>query len=572
MSNPIIEAIGPTRPKERPLAEIISDAVDAGLSDAEIKAAVARRKASAPPAFKLTDYAGENKAGPLSQGQQTADARLAADPLAEGDAVMEDPRWQRLTGNTPADAQERERQAQARGFAQFAVGQAIGPLVGGGLARAGASPAIANVAGGVATGAVPSAMAGNGPLEIAKDAAIGGALPAVGGMLSAAGRGVLGSHGAKARQRIEAAGGSVGVEDSGSGLPEFQGRGKITDADIGDVSREAARKLLAENDRRFDVEGRQPYRAATAEIEKGQGKNLVSIIPLRREMNRVAEDPSTDPGTRGFLRSQVAEMDAQFPIDNGRQYAPESWVNGKTSMLWERAKPGLPSGAGSVQDAKIGTVAAVGQKLREAGPYADANKRYAEAKGESGDFREALGLKRKPSPDENIDERRAANVLARRGQKTTTAGVQQGDKRLQELLDANPDLARVAEGPELLKAKADLQFRAGAPGHGGMLERIGIPGGSVIGATAGAAAGGAHGGIAGALLGLGTGLAAQNATPIAGRLLYNPAQAAVPTGEALSAAGPMAAQYAALKSNPILQAYLEAQQREKERADALNAQ
>lgn len=567
--NPIIEAIGPTRPKERPLAEIISDAVDAGLSDADIKAAVARRKATAPPAFALTDYAGENKAGPLAQATQAADARLAADPLAEGDVVLEDPRWQRLTGHTPADNQERERQAQARGFAQFAVGQAAGPLVGGGLQAAGMGAGLSNVAGGVAAGALPTAMAGGSPTDIIKDAAIGGALPAIGGALAGAGRGIQASRGAQARRLIESRGGSVGVEDSGSGLPEFQGRGKITDADIGDVSREAGRKLLAENDRRFDVEGRQPYRAATAEIDKGQGRNLASTIPLRREMIRVASDPSTDPATRNFLEGQVREMDAQFPIDNGRQYAPESWINGKTSMLWQRAKPGLPSGAGSVQDAKIGTVATVGQKLREAGPYADANRKYAEAKNDSGDFREALGLKRKPSPDENVDERRVANVLARRGQKTTTAGIQQGDERLQELLDANPELARVAEGPELLKAKADLQFRVGNPAHGGMLERIGLPGGALLGGLAADMAGG-HG-VKGAALGLLTGLTAQNATPIAGRLLYNPARAAVPAGEAIAGAGPLASQYAALASNPIIQAYLQAQQRDKERAAALNA-
>lgn len=558
MSNPIIEAIGPTRPKERPLAEIISDAVDAGLSDAEIKAAVAKRKAAMPPAYKPTQYAApENKAGPYTAEQQAADQRLAADPLAEGDAIMEDPRWQHLTHNTPADNQERERQQQARGFARFAVGQAVGPLVSGGLRAAGAGPALSNISAGMASGALPTAMAGGTPEEIVKDAAVGAALPAVGAAVTGLGKAVLGSRGAEARQLIESRGGNVGVRDSGSGLPEFEGKGKITDATIGDASREAAKKLLAENDRRFDVEGRQPYRAAVAEVDQGQGKNLVSVIPLRRAMIQMATDPSTDPGTANFLKSQVADMDAQFPLDNGRQYAPESWVNGKTSMLWDRARPGLPSGAGSVQDAKIGQVATVGQKLREAGPYADANKKYAEAKNASGDFREALGLKRKPSADENIDERRAANVLARRGQTTTTAGIQQGDKRLQELLDANPELARVADVPELLKAKADLQFGLGE--HGGFLKRL------------------TH------LSTLGVGL--QNVDPIAGRLLYTPARGAVPVGESISGVGQLSSQAPSVLGNPIIQAYIkahpgnpiteayrEAQQREALRAAALNAQ
>ncbi len=547
MSNPIIEAIGPTRPRgaARPLADIIGEAVDAGLSDAEIKAAVARRKAGAGPSFALTDYAPEDKAGPLSPQQQAADVALAKDPMAEGDPNINDQRWQHLTGNTPADKEEVDRQQSARGFAGFALGQLAGPLVGGGLASAGMRPGLANVVGGMASGALPTAAAGGTPAEIVKDAAIGAALPAVGGAMTAAGKGVLSSRGAQARQRIEKAGGTVGLRDSGSGLPEFAGRedAKITDADIGESARGAAKQLLAENDRRFDVEGRQPYKAARAEIDKGQGRNLVDVIPLRREMSRVAKDPSTDPATRNFLANQIAEMDAAYPMDNGRQHAPESWVNGKTAMLWNSAKPGLAPGSGSVRDAKIGEVATVGQRLREAGPYADANRKYADAKEASGDFREALGGNRKPSPDENINERRAANALARRGQSTTTAGIQNGDKRLQELLDANPELARIAEAPELLRAKADLQFGLG--GHGGLLDRV------VHAST--------------------MGMALHNAKPLAGRLLYEPAQAAVPTGEAIAGAGPLLAQQSALKNNPILALYMAAKKREEDRAEAINA-
>ncbi len=59
-------------------------------------------------------------------------------------------------------------------------------------------------------------------------------------------------------------------------------------------------------------------------------------------------------------------------------------------------------------------------------------------------------------------------------------------------------------------------------------------------------------------MGITSALAAQNATPIAGRLLYNPARAAVPAGQELT-------NFAA-KWNPIIQAYLAAQQRDQERA------
>lgn len=83
----------------------------------------------------LASYSNENKAGPLSQAQQSADYRLTRDPLAEGDADVSDPRWQRLTGNTPADQAEREQQAEARNFIQFAGAGAAGELAAPLLAR-----------------------------------------------------------------------------------------------------------------------------------------------------------------------------------------------------------------------------------------------------------------------------------------------------------------------------------------------------------------------------------------------------------------------------------------------------
>jgi hypothetical protein len=88
----------------------------------------------------LASYANENKAGPLTDAQQTADYRLSRDPLAEGDANMSDPRWQRLTGNTPADAAERDQREGAREFIKFAgmgaAGELATPLVARGVGGA----------------------------------------------------------------------------------------------------------------------------------------------------------------------------------------------------------------------------------------------------------------------------------------------------------------------------------------------------------------------------------------------------------------------------------------------------
>lgn len=85
----------------------------------------------------LADYANENKAGPLSDVQQSKDFALSRDPLAEGDADVGNPRWQRLTGNTPADNAERDQRSEARDFVKFAgmgaAGELAAPLVARGV-------------------------------------------------------------------------------------------------------------------------------------------------------------------------------------------------------------------------------------------------------------------------------------------------------------------------------------------------------------------------------------------------------------------------------------------------------
>lgn len=523
MADYVVEPLKP----QRSLADIISEAVDAGLSDAEIKAAVAKRKTTAMPA-------GHGRGDELFQPDpspadvKTVGRRLPKQDITEtGDVDLGKlglgpvAAYQNMVAGTSAPgAPAANGPAEARGFLRFAAG-GVGGMAAGGAARAmGAPGAVQNIVGGAAAGAVPSAMQGDAPGEIAKNAAIGASVPTVGALLERGGQHIMASRGAKARALLEKNGANVGIGDSGSGLPELDAvPGKVTDADIGAQARRSGEALLAENDKRFDAEGRQPYKAVTEQINKGQGRNLVDIIPLRRKMIEVARDPSTDPATRAFLTGQVKEIDAQFPdAGMGKRFAPESWVNGKTSMLWDRANPSkLAVGAGSVQDAKLAEVASVGQAMREQGPYAEANAKYRAAKQESGEFRKALGLKPTPSADETIDERRAANTLARRGQKTTTAGIQNGDERLAKLIDNNPELERVAIAPELLRAKADLQF--GVPMHGGLIPQMGV-----------------HSAIV------------HNVNPLAGRVLYNPARAATPLGQSMQGAGALTSQFAAMQA------------------------
>jgi hypothetical protein len=449
--------------------------------------------------------------------------------------------------------------------------------------------------------------------------AVGGGAQTVGEMLTGAGRAMLASKGAAARALIEKYGGKVGLFNSGSGLPELDGvKGPVTDYDIGAAARKSGQDLIRANDARFHQEGRLPYQEELAKLEgrapavpvddsdiigssparrppsppsnvdpqmearlralgdagfkvpgsrawtpsevangaqggalrvddgplapstpasqaamAGEDARLppayrmVDVTPVKQKMLEVMRDKSTDPATQAFLAHQVKILDEFHTTDNGMVEMTHKDINGLKSMLQNASNPGLPPGAGSVRDVKIGQVAAVAKSIVDTGPYAEANANYAAAKNASGDFREALGMARRPAPSEAIDEGKAARFLARQGQTTTTAGIQGGDQRLADLVAQHPELARTIDAPNLLKAKADLQLGTG--NHvGGLIHR---PAASVLG------------------------MAAHNASAIAGRAAYWPAKGMAGVGRDALSQG----------INPLVAAAQQNQQAEEQR-------
>jgi hypothetical protein len=434
-------------------------------------------------------------------------------PQGRGVAALDD--TVRGLRSTAAGLGTGEVAAQAIGAALPAAGGAIGRI-----ATAGAQ----GTASGAAQGATDAILRGEAPRDVGRqavnDAATGGLMAGgtatVGELLRGLGAGIRNSKGGQARALIEKHGGKVGVFDSGSGIPELDGLGTVTDADIGAQARASGKQLLQANDRMFDQEGRQPYLAARAAIDQDAGKRLVDVTPLRQKMLEVAYDKATDPGTKAWLLNQADIIEQQHAGPMGTFLMSEKDVNGLKSMLQRSANPGLAPGAGSVRDAQISSVAQVAKDIADQGPYAEANRAYAAAKDRSGDFREAFGMNRKPAANEQVDERRIANALARRGQTSTTAGIQGGDARLQQLEQAYPELQRTIAGPALVQAKGDLQFNAG--GHtGGLVGRM--PSKHLL-----------------------VDLARQNVPALAGRIAYGPAGAVQGAGQAISGAAVPAGQ------------------------------
>lgn len=390
----------------------------------------------------------------------------------------------------------------------------------GRIAGAGAQGAMAGGAGAAADALVHRQPVGEIASAAGSGALTGGVTGAgaatVGEMLRGAGSLVRNSKGGQARQLIEKYGGNVGPMDSGSGIPELNGLKTVTDADIGAQARASGKQLLTANDKLFDQEGRQPYLAARGAIDNSPaGKRMIDVTPLKDKMLEVAYDKGTDPGTKSWLLDQADIIEKQHTGPMGLNVMSEEDIRGLNSMLQRSAKPGLATGSGSVRDAQLSTVADVSKAIVDEGPYAQANADYAAAKTRSGDFREGFGMARKPVANEQVDERRIANALARRGQTTTTAGIQGGDARLTQLEQQYPELQRTIAAPQIVKAKGDLQFGLGHTG--GLIDRM--PSKHLL-----------------------VDLARQNVPAMAGRFAYGPAGAAQAAGQAVSGAAVPGAQ------------------------------
>lgn len=497
-----------------------------GYSDDDIVAALQKVKQAAPPPVGHMGRGDE-----LFTEADKKEAEVGARPPIETLGKLGPfPAASMLPLVDKTNPREVSQLEDAHNFVKLMGGQVGGALGGAvtegvplvGRLMAGGAPS--RILGSAITGAGAGlgATAGTGevsPPELAKGAAMGGLISGgaatVGEMLAGAGRAVRNSKGGLARQLIEKHGGNVGPMNSGSGIPELDGLKTVTDADIGAQARASGKQLLQANDRLFDQEGRQPYLAARAAIDQGPGQRMIDVTPLKDKMLEVAYDKSTDPGTKSWLLNQADIIEKHHTGPMGMSVMSEKDVNGLKSMLQQSSNPGLAPGAGSIRDAKIGSVADVAKAIVDQGPYAQANADYAAAKTRSGDFREGFGMARKPAANEQVDERRIANALARRGQTTTTAGIQGGDQRLAQLEQAYPKLQRSIAAPQIVKAKGDLQFGLGHTG--GLIDRM--PSKHLV-----------------------VDLARQNIPALAGRFAYGPAGAAQGVGQALAGAAVPTAQ------------------------------
>jgi hypothetical protein len=316
------------------------------------------------------------------------------------------------------------------------------------------------------------------------------------------------SRGAEARRLIESAGGTVSPLTPGEGGPFARELARVpaNDKGIGKAARIASRKTLEQIAEDHRVETKRPYKVMKAQIDNSPaGQAQRDVTPLVATMQDAAHDLETAPVVRAALEGELKLLDKFRDPESGAVMLPERQLNGLRRTLMRSAKIGTTDAPGE-KEAPLRAAAFEAKRMVDEGPYQALNKFYAEGAKKLETQRTQLGLKRRPSADAAVDERKLKLTLLREGANSQTAG---GDSELAAFRAANPDYAATLDLPELARARADLSLHI-RPHHGGLMARAG-------------------GGLVPLALGyeffrhplrvIG-GLALQNATPIAGRLLY----------------------------------------------------
>lgn len=220
--------------------------------------------------------------------------------------------------------------------------------------------------------------------------------------------------------------------------------------------------------------------------------------------------PITPPGRAQIIPDEPVHATEPIPVE------PFDIVD---SMAATGTVPRAPGGMADLadmsdlrarQDAAAENAKAASEQ-RDAALYW-AKARVGSAADKAAKIREMMGLNRTIGT-RKADVNQARLALQRQGQNSNTGGGSPAD--LEALRAARPDLVPDLDLPELQRAKADLSFHL-VPHHGGLIGRtVGAAAGPTAAILATAAAHGPLGLLAAPVI-----MAAQNATPIAGRYLY----------------------------------------------------
>lgn len=384
------------------------------------------------------------------------------------------------------------------------------PRVANPVAQAARATLGAGITGGAAAGAESFAR-GDDPVEIAREAgrgAAGGTLigaPAsvFSGLLGAGARAVLNSKGAKAREYLSERGQPLTAPDT-------------SDAAIGAAAQRADEAVKSRLQAYKGEVASGPYTEAIDAIPENLANQAVNVTPIYRELAQAAGDPAN---------LQVADkLNTLVKMLGDRPIMTQQELNGLRQSLSRVAGVGETT---SARSAPLRRAYESVKALVDQGPYAEANQRFAGGMRDFGESLDMVGLRSTTSPDEPI----AGNfrVKAQRaGQNTVTAGGDTESLNIEGFKAKHPELANAIDEPEIIRKQGDLGFHLGPQGHGGLIDRLASSLPLPAMAAAYAMGHGWKGAAAAALM-----AAYENRSPLAGRVLYGPAQNAQIASQAL---------------------------------------
>lgn len=344
-------------------------------------------------------------------------------------------------------------------IAKLGTGYA-GKMLTGGLAGAAANEiAVPAIEGGRA------AIHGDNPLPAMRDVATSPATPLVGaglGLLAGGARGIHDSPGQVGRdirlveqyagQPTPIGGAKGGVFDSPL-LADLEG----SDREVGTVSRKAAQRVLGGLQEEQSGLGKQ-YAAAKAEAAQlGHLEGRVSGEEVVSEAQKLVSGERLTGAQKALIQREVIDTLQNHP--NGMTVDDFNDFRAKLSDLAQMG----PDGPSNQAMGNLFHAAKSAVDDTEMGPI---NRAYHEGRTAlEGKYR---SLKLKPDTDQRVAEERLANLIARRGENTVTAGVQ--DPEVEAFLEANPKYRAMFDSASLLRAKERMS--AGLiPEGGGFFRR-----------------------------------------------------------------------------------------------------
>jgi len=247
--------------------------------------------------------------------------------------------------------------------------------------------------------------------------------------------------------------------------------GMSTDEHVGEVARKAGQSIQGKLNDEFGAAGKEYGQTVDDARQNGALARRLDPGPLLEQAQHMVKSYRFSGATKGAIEREVITplMDVMTsPNGNGTMSLED--FNAFKGKLGDFAD--VPTGGDSTfQSRAFGEMADTARTMRHATALGEADRAYATRMDRLEKAHESLGFRDTTHTDmgDPVAERKIANFIARHGEDTKTAGMQNEDaRRLEELYPGR--FTQELHAPEMLRAKQRLSLGFG--GQGGLHHRV----------------------------------------------------------------------------------------------------